>query len=138
VLTDDDWRAYRLLQDVEQAEYRQRLGRQITPTNDEYLRYVRAKSPPVSTSLAYEDGKPCAYMSSWEGVDGVGQIEDLFTHPDHRHRGLGTALIARCVLEARSRGAGPVLLEADPTDTPMHMYREMGFRPLFIARSQYR
>jgi predicted GNAT family acetyltransferase len=77
-------------------------------------------------------------LSSWPGENGVGQVEDLFTHPDYRHRGLATTLIAHGVADARARGAGPVLIIADPSDTPQQMYSAMGFRPLFISRSQYR
>ncbi len=138
VKTDDDWQAYGALQETEQAEYRDRLGRPQSPPDGEYLSYVRVKSPPVSTWLAYADDLPRAYVSSWPGEAGVGFIEDLFTHPACRHQGLGTALVAHAVADARSRGAGPVVLMADPTDTPKDMYAPMGFRPLFVHRSQYR
>ncbi len=74
-----------------------------------------------------------AYFNSWAGVDGVGQVEDLFTHPDFRHRGLATALIHHCVAECRRGGAGPVIIVAEPTDTPKQMYAAMGFRPAAIA-----
>jgi hypothetical protein len=51
----------------------------------------------------------------------------------HRsHRGLATALIHPCVADARSKGAGPVVIAADPTDTPKHMYAAMGFRPVAV------
>jgi GNAT superfamily N-acetyltransferase len=65
-------------------------------------------------------------------------VEDLFTHPDYRHRGLATALIAHCVADARARGAGPVVIGADPHDTPRQMYAALGFRPLFLSRGYLR
>jgi predicted GNAT family acetyltransferase len=65
----------------------------------------------------------------------MGQVENLFTHPDDRHRGLATALIVRCVNDCRERGAGPVLIVADPADTPMRMYAAMGFRPVALTRA---
>lgn len=66
---------------------------------------------------------------------GVGKVEDLFTAPAFRHRGIATALIAHAVDDARQRGAGPVLIGADANDTPKAMYSAMGFRPLLMYRS---
>ena len=67
-------------------------------------------------------------------MDGVGAVEDLFTHPDFRHRGLATALIHHCVAEVRSEGAGPIVISADTTDTPKRMYAALGFRPVAVKR----
>ena len=95
---------------------------------------LRIKAPPVRWWLAYFRGVPRAFFNSWEGTNGVGQVEDLFTHPDYRRRGLATSLIAHCVADARAHGAGPVLIGSDPADTPKHMYAAMGWRPLFVTK----
>lgn len=84
------------------------------------------------------DGKPRAYCASWAGVDGVGQVDDLFTHPDFRRRGLASALIHRCVADCREHGAKAVVIVADPADTPRRMYAAMGFRPVAIKREYWR
>jgi predicted GNAT family acetyltransferase len=84
--------------------------------------------------LAHSEGAPRAYLSAWDGIDGMGQVENLYTHTEYRHRGLARALIAHCVADCRARGAGPVLIVADPTDTPMRMYSAMGFRPVALKR----
>jgi predicted GNAT family acetyltransferase len=73
-------------------------------------------------------------MASLVGADGVGQVEDLYVEPEVRHRGLATALIHRAVADCRARGAGPVLIVADASDTPKAMYAAMGFRPLAVER----
>ena len=65
----------------------------------------------------------------------MGKVEDLFTAPAFRRRGIATALIAHAVPDARARGAGPVLIGADPTDTPKAMYAAMGFAPVCAIRS---
>ena len=65
----------------------------------------------------------------------MGKVEDLFTVPEHRRQGVATALIAHAVADARARGAGPVLIGADPTDTPKAMYAAMGFAPVCAIRS---
>lgn len=59
-------------------------------------------------------------------------MEDLFTLPEYRHRGLATALMHRCVRDCRERGARSVIIACDPTDTPKQMYRAMGFGPVAI------
>jgi GNAT superfamily N-acetyltransferase len=97
----------------------------------------RAKAPALQFFLASVDGEDCAFFSSWPGPDGndVGKVEDLFTAPGHRHEGIATALIAHAVADARARGAGPVLIGADPTDSPKAMYAAMGFAPVCALRS---
>jgi predicted GNAT family acetyltransferase len=92
----------------------------------------RAKQPPVQYWLAYLKGRPVAYFNSWQGVEGVGQVEDLFTHPDSRHQSLATALIHHCVADCRRKGAGPVVIVADPADTPKQIYAALGFRPVTV------
>jgi GNAT superfamily N-acetyltransferase len=95
---------------------------------------LRIKTPPVRWWLAYVDGVPRAFFNSWEGTNGVGQVEDLFTQAEYRHQGLATSLLAHCVADARAHGAGPVIIGSDPTDTPKQMYAAMGWRPLLVTR----
>lgn len=98
----------------------------------------RAKSPAFTYWLAYADGEPRGYLSSWGGVDGIGVVEDLFTHRDFRHHGLATALMHHCVADCRARGAREVILGADPGDTPKDMYAAMGFRPFAMKRAYWK
>jgi GNAT superfamily N-acetyltransferase len=91
----------------------------------------------VNYWLAYVDGEPRAYCASWAGIDGMGQVDDLFTHPSFRHRGLAMALIHHCIADCRVQGAKSVVIVADPGDTPKEMYAAMGFRPVTIV-SHYR
>lgn len=131
-----DWPAFDALHALDWEESREKERREPSPDTERRMAAVqRRKSPPVRYWLAYADGEPRGYFNAWEGVDGVGQVENLFVHPQWRHRGLATALIHRCVQDARERGAGPVVILADPTDTPMRMYAAMGFRPVALKRS---
>jgi GNAT superfamily N-acetyltransferase len=93
----------------------------------------RRKQPPVEFWLAYEGERAIGYFNAWEGVGGMGQVEDLFVHPDYRKRGVATALIHHCVARARAKGAGPVVIVADPTDTPKNVYARLGFRPVAVV-----
>jgi GNAT superfamily N-acetyltransferase len=133
VASDADWAAHAELHTLDWSEHMERQQRAEDAAVPEQMREVhRAKQPPVQYFLACVDGRPAAYFNSWAGMGGVGQVEDLFTHPDFRHRGLATALIHHCVADARSKGAGPVVIVADPTDTPKNMYAAMGFRPIAV------
>ena len=98
----------------------------------------RVKAPAVRFFLARADGVDCGFFSSFPGTNGVGLVEDLFTHPDFRGRGVASALIAACVDDARARGAGPVLIGARIDDTPKQMYAALGFRPLCVRRAYLR
>jgi ribosomal protein S18 acetylase RimI-like enzyme len=59
--------------------------------------------------------------------DGIGQVEDVNTHPGHRGRGLASTLVLAGVGVARAAGAGLVFLRAEEGDWPQHLYRRLGF-----------
>src|SRR5688572_21504161 len=97
---------------------------QETPleVSDEMFESKRSKSPELRYFLLSEDGSDRAFVSGWTAANGVGVVEDLFTDTAYRHRGFATALIDAAVRDVRERGAGPVLIGADPADTPKRMY----------------
>jgi GNAT superfamily N-acetyltransferase len=134
ITTDADWTAYARLKRLDWAERATRLGLGALPEVGEGLiATYRAKVPPLRYWLACVDGEPRGFFSSWEGPDGVGQVEDLFVEAAFRHRGLATALLHHTVADARRAGAGPVVIIADATDTPKAMYAAMGFRPVAVV-----
>jgi GNAT superfamily N-acetyltransferase len=94
----------------------------------------RLKCPPVRYFMAWVDGRPVGYFNGWGGMEGIGQVEDLYVLPAYRHRGIGTALIHCAVAEARAQGARGVVICADPADTPKSMYAAMGWRPVAMCR----
>jgi ribosomal protein S18 acetylase RimI-like enzyme len=98
---------------------------------------TRLKCPPLRLWLGLIDGEPRGYLTSWGGTDGMGQVEDLLVDRRYRHRGLATALIHRGVESARADGARAVVIGADAADTPKHIYRRMGWRPVAVKR-EYR
>jgi GNAT superfamily N-acetyltransferase len=133
IVSNDDWAAFAKLKREDWLEYRRKQGRPAEPeVADAMVRVDRGKSPPVQYFLARVGGKPAAYFNAWAGVGGMGQVEDLFTHPRYRKRGLATALIHRCVARCREGGAGSVVIVADPTDTPKQIYARLGFRPIAL------
>jgi GNAT superfamily N-acetyltransferase len=134
VETEPDWQAYARLKRLDWAERAAKLGLGPLPEVGEGLiACYRAKSQ-LRYWLALADGEPRGFFSSWEGIEGVGQVEDLFVEEPFRHRGLATALLHHTVADARTHGAGPIVIIGDATDTPKTMYATMGFRPVAVLR----
>ena len=94
----------------------------------------RLKCPPVQYILAYQDGRAVGYSSTWEGTDGVGQVEDIFVRADYRRRGIAAAMIHHCVEIARERGAGPLVIVVDPRNAAKYLYSALGWQPLAVCR----
>ena len=139
ILTPTDWDDYARLKRLDWAERAARLGLGALPDVGEALiQSYRAKVPPLRYWLALVDGVPRGFLSSWEGLDGVGQVEDLFVEAAYRHRCLATALIRHAVDDCRRVGAHAVVIVADTTDTPKTMYATMGFHPVAIIRKYTR
>ena len=139
VTTEDDWTAYARLKRLDWAERAARLKLGPLPEVGEGLvKTYRAKVPPLRYWFVLADGAPRGFFSSWEGPDGVGQVEDLFVEGPCRHRGLAAALIHHAVADCRAAGAGPIVIIADATDTPKTMYAAMGFRPVAVVRKYTR
>lgn len=56
----------------------------------------------------------------------AGHIEDVATHPEHRRRGVASALLRHIINFARSRGCYKLILDCDPSLVPF--YEQFGFR----------
>lgn len=133
---DTTWQAYSNLKSLDWSEQ--------SPTVKEnekdlaiprgFVLASRLKSPPVRYFLAFEHGRAVGYCNTWEGLDGMGQVEDLFVHPSYRHRGIATALIHHCIQAARAMGAGPMVIVVNAANTVKTMYAAMGWRPVAICR----
>jgi GNAT superfamily N-acetyltransferase len=135
VVSDDDWAAlYRLVR-ADQIEGKRTHHLEL----DESITHgmvdgYRAKSPVQQFFFALDHGEPCAYGSSVVGPCGIGVIEDLFTSPSHRKRGIATALIHHAVAHARERGMGPIVIGTHVSEQPKQLYAALGFRPTCMMR----
>jgi len=133
--SEADWAAHRILlrrnhNEVCAREKRPQWEEAVT---DQMLWVSRTKAPQLRFWMARVEGTDCAYFSSWPGSNGLGIVEDLYTDPPFRKRGVARALIHHAVADARARGAGPVMIGADPTDSPMHAYAALGFVPTCVT-----
>ena len=137
VSDDADWEVLRRLKlaDLQDGG----LGRSRSgPLAEQMYLAKKAKAPNVTYFLARADGADCAFFSSWPGNNGIGVVEDLFTLPAFRRRGIATALIVHAVDHARAKGARSVLIGADPDDSPKRLFAALGFRPLMLFRGYWK
>lgn len=78
------------------------------------------------------DGEIVAWTDLYV-AQGVGQVEDVATLPEHRGKGYATAVVLHAVDEARSAGADLVFLVADDEDWPKALYTRLGFDPVGLS-----
>ena len=62
-------------------------------------------------------------------------IEDLFTLPSARGKGVATALIAAFADRLQYAGSHTIFLGALASEAPKRLYARLGFRPVGLARS---
>jgi GNAT superfamily N-acetyltransferase len=140
VVGDADWRLLDHLVREDHIETDAKQGTSIF--SEELTRQIqsvrRIAANEIHFFMAWVDGQPVGFFSSWPGEGGVGMVEDLFTLPSHRNLGIARALIHHCVADARSRGAEAVLIGSDPLDTPKEIYAAMGFEPTCVTRKWLR
>jgi GNAT superfamily N-acetyltransferase len=131
---DDDWASLRALM---RRDHREGGRSPVLPAEvtDQMIAVKRAKTPSLRFWIARQDDEDVGYFSSWPGEGGTGLVEDLFTLPERRGRGVARALVHRAVNDARRRGSGPVVIGADPAGTVKAAYARMGFRPACLTWS---
>src|SRR5205085_2231166 len=78
---------------------------------------VRAEDGIASWCLLYQD-------------DGVAEIDQVTTRPEHRGRGYAGAVVRAAAAAAARSGAELVFLWADDRDWPKDWYERLGFEPL--------
>jgi GNAT superfamily N-acetyltransferase len=84
----------------------------------------------VQVLAVIEDGAPVAF-AQLERDGAVAEIAQVYVQPEHRGRGLGTAM-TRAAIQA----AGDVRdlwIAADDEDRPKQLYARLGFRPAWTA-----
>lgn len=110
----------------------------ISPGNSYITRLRDAVSRANEAELlvAVHDGEPsgtvtyCAHGSVWAQltVPGEAEFRMLAVVPAARGRGLGEALVRRCITRAREDGCGTLRLSTEPVMHAAHrLYRRLGF-----------
>ncbi len=82
------------------------------------------------------DGSLAAFaMAWWDPVARVGEYEPVGTHPDHRRRGLGRALLSHGLGRYRDLGAGLVQVYSNADNAASEgLYQAVGFERRHYAR----
>jgi|FLYL01.1.fsa_nt_gi GNAT superfamily N-acetyltransferase len=135
ITTDEQWRRLAGLMRKDWVEHERTVHKREPDMAvcEQMIALKRAQAPDVQYVLAYVDGEPAGYFSSWAGINGVGQVEDLFVLPEYRNRGIARALLHRCVRDCRKMGAREVVIAADPGDTPKNIYASLGWQPVAVV-----
>jgi GNAT superfamily N-acetyltransferase len=135
VTTEADWQCLYELVRYDHSEGARTQG-QIIP--EEVTRGMvasyRKKAPAYQFFLAREEGVDCAYGAGVLCADGMGMVEDLFTLPSFRKRGIATAMIAQAITYVRDQGAEQILIGALATEPPKRLYASLGFSPVCVTR----
>ncbi len=96
---------------------------------------MRRRLGPCDYWLLTEGGVDLGYGMTAVCPNGLGLIENLFTLPEHRGRGLMSAFIVEAARRLRVAGCDGVFLDAHADDTPKLLYARLGFRPVAVART---
>lgn len=82
--------------------------------------------------LWVDDGKIVSSASAGLPANGMSRVGPVYTPPDRRGRGYGSAVTAAAARWARDAGADHVLLFTDLANPVSNsIYQKIGFRPLF-------
>ena len=123
-----------VLADLER-EYDTRYGDHFgQPASVEINRYpVEAFSAPAGTFLVIEhDGQVVAAGAFMTVGEREVEVKRMWTHADHRGRGLAKRVLAELEAEARRRGATRVVLSTGPRQPEaVRLYLSTGYTPLF-------
>jgi ribosomal protein S18 acetylase RimI-like enzyme len=77
--------------------------------------------------LAERDGRPAAYAMLLQAAEGVGELDQVYTAPEHRGAGLASAVVRAAIAASRERGDELTYIVADAEDWPFRLYERLGF-----------
>lgn len=105
-----------------------------------YLRDPEGVAPSVRRALTMGDscflwedgGKPVAWAVASAPINGMSRIGPVYTPPEHREHGYGSAVTAAVSQGARDAGATDVILFTDLANpTSNSIYQKIGYRPVY-------
>lgn len=86
---------------------------------------------PTRAFAAFEQGRPLAYALLLDGGRD-GMLEDVYTTPQARGRGLGTGVIAAILHAALAERHEAVFVPTDADGLARGLYERLGFEPLAV------
>jgi GNAT superfamily N-acetyltransferase len=133
----DDWRIFEVLVRADHDEGG-RTGSIDEAVGEGLLANMRGRSPPATYHLIGFEGAVTGYDLTVACPGGLGPIEELFTLPKWRGRGVMSAFIAAAAERLRAEGCDAIFLDAHAHDTPKHLYARLGFAPIALNRTWVR
>ncbi len=118
-----------LLADLEQ-EYTDRYGRLF----ESLVGYPAERFAPPDGAflLLLEEGEPVAGGAFQKYAPGTAELKRIWTHRDHRRRGLAARVVAELEKEAAGRGYTRMVLTTGPRQPEARgLYLALGYTPLF-------
>ncbi len=134
VQTDADWTELRSLHELDLAEGVRTGGAHPAEIAEGLYQAMRRKAAAGRIFLARHAGRASAYAMAVPAPAGFGVIDDVFTAPDLRRRGVASALLAHCVDWLRQQGCSTAFLTARASDRPKALYARLGFTPEMLVR----
>lgn len=135
VETDADWAA---LADLVAEDHREGLrtggSSGLQELTEGIVAGYRARTPVCQFYLSFEHRRPVAYGSYALGPSDAGIIEDLFTLPEARRRGIASGMIAAFADRLRDEGCSSIFLGALAGQRAAALYSRLGFVPAFLTR----
>lgn len=132
---EDDWRALAELVARDHDEGRRTDGLKLSrAVTDGIVAGYRAKAPGFRFHLARVGGAAVAYGGMGIGPGRTGIIDDLFTLPSHRGRGIASGIIAAFARRMREEGCATVFLGALVGERARLLYAGLNFRPVMLTR----
>lgn len=101
---------------------------------DDMVANYRAKAPAYRFHLALLEDVPVAYGAMIAAPNGMGMIEDLFTLPSARRRGIASTMIAHFDAALRAEGCTGLFLGAVAEEEAKSLYYNLGFRAAMLTR----
>lgn len=100
---------------------------------DRELARIHAISSDERFYLGKLEGKAVAAIACRFALDRVAGLWGLAVLPDARHRGVGTAMLARAIDDARATGADTVFFTTAWANQAEALYRKLGIEQLFAT-----
>lgn len=135
VVTEDDWAELAALVRRDHEEGARTGGKLLSAEmTDAIVAGYRAKGDRYQFHLARVNGRAVGYGAQAAAPSGAGMIEDLFTLPAYRRRGVASGLIAGFATALTDRGCSCVFLGALVGEEARHLYAKLGFQPVLLTR----
>jgi predicted GNAT family acetyltransferase len=129
-----DWEALTALVEVDLREGK-RTGEHDQGVAAGLLDGMRRRLGSCSYWLLVKGATPVGYGMTALCPNGLGLIENLFTLPEHRGRGLMSGFIVEAARRLYVAGCDAVFLDAHAHDTPKRLYARLGFAPIAVTRT---